>query len=445
MDYLSFENLQGGSATDRFQFWSSTASVSGTIDGGSGTDRITAFDSNNIWQLTGSKTGSVSGAGSFSDIEALVGGAADDRFVVHPGAVFSSVAGNNGDDTMDFTDYEKSVNVSLSTSSVTGLGLFSSIENVAGSTKTDAFTTANTTNSWLIDGVGTGQVSGIRFSSFELLRGGSGADTFRIVAGSIPNILAGGGTDTIIGPDGNNLWRISARASGTLNNSTIFRDFENVTGGSQEDAFELTTSGTLTGTLSGGGGTNSLSYQSFPSTRAVDINVTVNKATGLGTLASDFQVFIGGAGNDRIRAFAGVPSVLVGLGGNDTLTGSTARDILIGGGGSDTIYGGGGEDIVIGGSTAFDIQRPALLAIREEWISTRTYAQRIGNLQGTAISGTPLNHEYFLRNSPTDTIFGDSAVDTLFGQGDSDWFIAESNDLLSDRLSDEQLLDPMGS
>ncbi|MFM8570785.1 MAG: calcium-binding protein, partial [Pirellula sp.] len=280
---------------------------------------------------------------------------------------------------------------------------------------------------------------------FELLRGGSGADTFQVVAGSIPNILAGAGTDTIIGPDGSNNWRIAAAAAGTLNSTTVFREFENVTGGNGGDVFEITTTGTLTGTLSGGGGTNTLSYQSFPSTRAVDINVMVNKATGIGTLSANFQVFIGGAGNDRINAFAGVASVLVGLGGNDTLTGSTARDILIGGGGSDTIYGGGGEDVVIGGSTAFDLNPTALLSIRDEWLSARTYAQRIGNLRGTVISGTPLNNGYYLRNSPTDTIFGDSAIDTLFGQGDSDWFIAESNDLLSDRLSDEQLLDPMGS
>jgi parallel beta-helix repeat protein len=445
IDFLSFENLQGGTATDRFQFWNATAKVSGMINGGGGTDRLTAFNINNAWQTTGVKTGSISSVASFTDIEALIGGGADDRFVILPGTSFSSVDGGGGNDAFDFGGYGSAVSVALSTSSVTAMGLFRSIESVAGSSRTDGFTTGNGTNSWFVDGVGSGQVSGIRFSSFELLRGGSGADTFKIVSGSIPNILGGAGSDTIIGPDVSNKWRISAAGSGSLNATTVFREFENATGGNGEDAFELTTSGTLSGILSGGDGTNSLSYQSFPSTRPVDINVTVNQATGLGTLASNFQVFIGGAGNDRINAFAGVASVLRGLGGSDTLTGSTARDILIGGGGSDTIYGGAGEDIVIGGSTSFDVNTTALLAIRNEWLSTRTYGQRIGNLRGTSISGAPLNNGYFLGNSPTDTIFSDSAVDTLFGQDDSDWFIAKSNDLLSDRLSDEQHLDPLGS
>jgi hypothetical protein len=56
-----------------------------------------------------------------------------------------------------------------------------------------------------------------------------------------------------------------------------------------------------------------------------------------------------------------------------------------------------------------------------------------------------LNNGYYLQTGPSGTLSGDSGqVDTLFGQSDTDWFIAESSDL-TDRLSDEQLLDPLAN
>jgi Ca2+-binding RTX toxin-like protein len=333
----------------------------------------------------------------------------------------------------------------MATSSVTAAGLFSSIESIIGSSQTDAFNAGNGTNAWIVSGNNAGQVSGIQFSFFELLRGGSGADTFQIQAGSIPNIFGGSGTDTIVGPNTPNTWRISAAAAGTLNSSTAFREFENVTGGSDNDSIEITSSGSVTGAVSGGLGTNTLSYQNFGSTRSAEVNVTANRATGVGNLLADFQVLIGGAGNDKLLAFPNVPSVLIGNAGNDQLTGSSDRDVLIGGGGADILNGGGGQDILIGGSSSFDLNPVPLIAIRNEWLSSRTYAERIGNLRGTSTTGNPLNNGFYLRPGPTGTLAGDSGqIDSLFGQADTDWFIAESNDSV-DRLSDEQLLDPLGN
>ncbi len=186
---------------------------------------------------------------------------------------------------------------------------------------------------------------------------------------------------------------------------------------------------------------NSLSYRNY--TAAVSVNVTAGVATNIVSLASDFQIIIGGSGADTLRAFAGVSSVLVGNAGNDVLTGSTARDILIGGGGSDTLRGGGDQDILIGGSTTHDTAPFALAHLRAEWTSTRTYHERIGNLQGTATTGTPMNNETYLRNTPTDTLLDDNAVDTLYGEDELDWFIAKLGmDILPDRIVDELIVDP---
>jgi Ca2+-binding RTX toxin-like protein len=314
----------------------------------------------------------------------------------------------------------------------------------------DSFNAGNATNTWVIDGDSTGSfiaagASTIRFSSFELLRGGSGVDTFTIQAGSVPNILAGAGIDTIIGPNQNNSWRIAASTAGTLNTTTTFREFENATGGNLDDVVEFAGSGAITGQLSGGAGVNTLSYQSLTAIQPVVVNQTQGAATRVGSLAANFQIIIGGSGNDSLHAFIGVPTVIFGNGGNDMIYGSTGRDILIGGMGADTMRGGGGDDILIGGFTSYDKTIVALQSMRAEWLSSRSYTERIGNLRGNSTTGTPLNNGYYLRNNVSDTVFDDGVIDTLFGEVDTDWFIASVQDLKSDLVSGEQVLDPNGA
>jgi hypothetical protein len=57
-----------------------------------------------------------------------------------------------------------------------------------------------------------------------------------------------------------------------------------------------------------------------------------------------------------------------------------------------------------------------------------------------------MNNETYLRNTPTDTLLDDNAVDSLYGEADHDWFIAKLGmDLLPDRIVDELVVDPMDS
>ncbi len=133
--------------------------------------------------------------------------------------------------------------------------------------------------------------------------------------------------------------------------------------------------------------------------------------------------------------------MLVGNGGNDVLVGGTARDILIGGLGSDSLKGGGNDDILFGGRSAFDGNLAALKALRAEWLSTRTHTQRVNNLRGGPITGTPLNAGYFLSNSP-DTLFDDSAVDSLFGGLGTDWYIKSAEDTNGDLAVGELVDNP---
>lgn len=57
--------------------------------------------------------------------------------------------------------------------------------------------------------------------------------------------------------------------------------------------------------------------------------------------------FAGTPGNDLLRSFDWGEVTLLGLGGNDQLTGSFRNDVLIGGAGSDTLTGGQGSDLFV--------------------------------------------------------------------------------------------------
>ncbi|MHB8863133.1 MAG: hypothetical protein ACYC6N_12055, partial [Pirellulaceae bacterium] len=121
-------------------------------------------------------------------------------------------------------------------------------------------------------------------------------------------------------------------------------------------------------------------------------------------------------------------NIILGAGGNDTLTGGSGRDLLIGGTGQDTIHGAGGDDILIGGTTSYynegtnALNLAALNAIMLEWRSSSSYSVRVGHLR----DGGGINDPYRLHGT---TVANDSAVDSLFGDGNYDWFLAIADDL----------------
>lgn len=122
--------------------------------------------------------------------------------------------------------------------------------------------------------------------------------------------------------------------------------------------------------------------------------------------------------------------------GNDRLVGGGVRDILIGGLGADALDGNNGDDILIGGTTGFDASDDALLALLEEWNSSRTYDLRVSNIRngaGEFLSGKDI------RLWHTTTVLNDGEVDRLVGGAGRDWFFAEPNkDTVADRKRNEQ-------
>jgi fibronectin-binding autotransporter adhesin len=96
---------------------------------------------------------------------------------------------------------------------------------------------------------------------------------------------AAGGTDTLIAPDENNVWQITAPGAGSLDQSIQFTGFEQLVGGAQDDDFQFATSdvadfvnlgqfdiinGSVAG-INGEGGNNTLDYTSYPTPAHVSL------------------------------------------------------------------------------------------------------------------------------------------------------------------------------
>jgi uncharacterized delta-60 repeat protein len=127
----------------------------------------------------------------------------------------------------------------------------------------------------------------------------------------------------------------------------------------------------------------------------------------------------GDAGNDRLKGGAG-HDILLGGDGDDLLVGGGGRDLLIGGTGADRIVGNADDDILIAVWTSFDEDHVALSAIMAEWTSAGDYTTRTDSLAST-FSGLSLD---------------DGAKDVLTGSSGQDWFFANLDAGVLDKITD---------
>jgi Ca2+-binding RTX toxin-like protein len=182
---------------------------------------------------------------------------------------------------------------------------------------------------------------------------GAGNDTIKVrntVPWTTTTINAGGGSDTLIGPDAAIAWQITGPNAGTFQaapaNPVAFRDAENLVGGALADRFAFTESGRLSGRLSGGAGTDTLDYSQFAT--AVRVNLAAGTATAVAGGVGGIENVTGGWGNDELIG-DGLANVLLGGWGMDTLHGGAGNDVLDGGAdlSVDLLYGDGGDDVFV--------------------------------------------------------------------------------------------------
>jgi len=282
----------------------------------------------------------------------------------------------------------------------------------------------NTTTNWSVNSTGQIVVSNVTHTG-------------------IPEVVGGPGMDTLTGPSlagtAVTTWALRGPDEGTLaapSFSILFSQINNLTGGTGNDHIEIQSTGTLSGNLNGGTGTgvNSVSYAAWATGVTVNLSsLAFGNATTIAGLLNNVQMVIGSAGADTLTAQASKGTVLVGLGGNDTLNGGTRNDLLIGGAGVDTIFGNSGDDILISGSTTYDTTPISLTRLSLEWNSTRSYADRVRNLRLIAPGPSRLNGPDYLNgvvDGVVDTVFADTDPDSLTGGSGLDWFYGTAAEIL---------------
>jgi ELWxxDGT repeat protein len=427
-----------------------TYSGVGAIAGGPGIDMITgpaiASPGVTAWTIDAANGGSLVIPGAtvpFSSIENLTGSTGTDTFLFGAsGGLSGKLNGGTSTgviDTLNLAAKSGPLNFQLNTTSgVAGtIGTYTGIEQITGNSVPGSTVTRvnNTTTAWVVNASGQIVVGGVTYSGVGAIAGGPGTDTITGPA------IAGPGIST---------WTINTANGGTLAipGATIgFTAVENLTGGTGADAFDILPGGSLSGNLNGGTGTevNSLSYANWTAGVTVNLAVTTPaNATAVTGLVSSIQMVTGGARNDVLTGRAALSTILIGLAGNDQLTGGSQRDLLFGGTGADTLNAASGDDLLISGATLFDIERARLLEIHAEWLSARTFAQRTANIWGNG-TGTRSNGNTFLNNDSADaianTVLSDADLDILTGAFGQDWFFAlaaETADFLGTGLTPDR-------
>jgi hypothetical protein len=246
---------------------------------------------------------------------------------------------------------------------------------------------------------------------------GSGNDSLTVAGpstGTHVTYNAGGGSNTLIGPNLNNTWNITSLNGGTLDGNTTFSSVQNLIGGASNDTFAFINGGSLAGSIDGGGGSNTLNYSGY--TGDVTVNLRVGTASQMLGGITNIANVLGSIGNDLIVGDAN-PNMFVG---------GTGRNIIIGGAGPDQITGGGGDNILIGGTTVWDANAAALEAIMQEWTDPAlTFDQRVNALR----RGIVVNGQTYALN--TSTVMADNSPDNLIGGGGRNWFIVDFDDIIN--------------
>jgi hypothetical protein len=425
-----------------------------SLVGGSNKDTLIGANLADTWSITGAGAGSVNGT-SFSGFENLTGGTLADTFQFHSGGSLSGkISGGSGTNALDYSADSAAATVNQQSATATGTGGYANIQSLVGDSNT-TLVGANKTITWSLTGTGSGSVNGMAFSGVSNLTGGTGADTFTLAngagvsgtinggagtdtlnyaayttpitvnlaadtatgAGGIANLekLVGGAStsDTLIGPNTANTWKITSNNAGTVG-TFAFTSMENLTGGALADRFILSKGIGVTDHIDGGAGNNTLDYSAY--TTAVNVDLGAGTATNIAGGISNFDVVLGGSGAD-------------------ILTGGAGRDLLFGGAGADTLNGGGEDDILFDDTATFASNPTTIDALLTFWDSSASYSDRVNELRAgtTGVAGLPkLN---------SSTVKHDTSSDTLTGGNGLDWFFAKLTTPSQDTVTDLDSID----
>jgi len=361
--YANIQDVTGGSGDDTFV----GNAANNNFDGGASTatshnrvDYSNSAATVTVNLVTGLGTGGLAAGDTYTRIQDVTGGAADDLFV-------ASTDGNKFDGGASTATSHNRVSYASSTSAETvnlfsGAGsgtyaandTYTNIQDVTGGTGDDIFFASAAANNFdggtstaashnradysnsavaetvdLFNGVGSGGAgslaAGDTYVNIQDATGGSGDDTF--VASAAANRFDGGtGSDTVsyaVANDGNGVTVNLNTGAGTggFAANDVYVSIENVIGTQYDDTFVGNASAN---TFNGGVGSDTVSYAG--SSAPVTVNLSVGGGAGSGGNAQgdtyiSIENVIGGSGADILTGATTGATVLTGAAGGDTLTG----------------------------------------------------------------------------------------------------------------------------
>jgi hypothetical protein len=315
--------IHGGTGGNTFIVSSTSSTAMLTIAGGGGNNTLVGPNADSTWNITAQNAGTlVVGASTttFSAIQNLIGGSGADTFILSDGAgVAGNIDGGAGSNTLNEAAYTAAVVVDLLANTATGVG-------------------------------------------------GNFANLQSFVGGSASNILNG--------PAANTTWNITGSNAGTVSGGFSFSAFQNLTGGAGDNTFVIGPAGSVGGTITGGGGTNTLDYSAYTASVIVDLQTGQATATG----GEINVVNVHGANS----AGPGLYNLLIGNGGNVLTGGSGRPNLLVAGASASTLNGGNGEDLLIGGTTTYDTEAGLVSwqAIATYWAAmTDPFSTQVTNVE----------------------------------------------------------------
>jgi hypothetical protein len=241
--------------------------------------------------------------------------------------------------------------------------------------------------------------------------------------------LSGAGVGNALrGPNLANTWAITGADVGTLDTRLTFHGIGSLTGGSGGDAFAFRPGGSLSGSLIGSGGVNTLDFSALSTSVVVDLQT--GSATGVSGLVSGFQKVIGGTGGP-----AGTYNLLIGAGGATLKGGLGRRNVLVAGGSAATLEGGNMDDLIIAGLTKYDTEAGLMswLKIAAYWAGLNnndSYTMRVANLEA-GNNGLP--------KLDATTVTGNGGGNHLSGHGELALIFTDNKDIIGGFAGSQQV------
>ncbi|MGQ9424399.1 two-partner secretion domain-containing protein [Gilvimarinus sp. F26214L] len=379
IEFGQVHTLVGSAGDDTFTL--ATGDQSGmTIRGGgeaTGGDKLVGFDQETVWTLTDPGNGSLDSGLTFEGIESLRGGDQKDTFRISPSQlglidIDGGDRAGNSENTLDFSGTGGEIEVELGSAAWDRIN---NIQVVQGNGSSSTLRAGNDGNTWTINGVNSGEVSGYRFTDWAHLVGGSGDDEFVIgSAGRIESIDGGtDGVNKLTGRNDDNIWTISATVNSLatdVNSSApyveSFSNIQQLQGGGAKDTFTIQTA--FAGTILGGAGDDEFYLQGDGSVTSLDGEdgsdlliardehnlwqlTSAGNQLGIKVSADDTTVYVDSFANvETLQGGSAVDEFQIDANFGGTIRGGDGADLFVFGssGVVDTIDGEAGSDTLQG-------------------------------------------------------------------------------------------------